>query len=208
MDLFKQHNQLENLLPDDGHALYFGPILSGLQADRYFQSLLQSIAWQHDEAIIYGKHIITKRQVAWYGDQPFGYTYSRITKHALAWTPALLELKHIVEQVTHEKFNSCLLNLYHDGQQAMSWHSDAEIDLRKNGTIASLSLGAERKFVFKHKVSKEKIELWLAHGSLLVMKGLTQTHWLHCLAPSKRITTARINLTFRQMNNKNSLSHQ
>jgi alkylated DNA repair dioxygenase AlkB len=201
MDLFEQENLYKNLLPYDGTVLYFGQILTSQQANTYFDELFCSIAWKHDEAVIYGKRIITKRKVAWYGDHPFSYTYSKTTKHALAWSPVLLELKKMVEQLTEEVFNSCLLNLYHDGNEGMAWHSDGEADLRKNGAIASLSFGAERKFAFKHKLTKEKSELLLAHGSLLVMKDTTQTHWLHRLPPSKRITTTRINLTFRQIEN-------
>lgn len=199
MDLFEYENLNKNLLPYDGTVLYLGQIISAQQADDYFTELLHSIAWKNDEAMIYGKHIMTKRKVAWYGDHPFSYTYSNTTKQALAWTPALLKLKILIEQEVGERFNSCLLNLYHDGDEGMAWHSDGEIDLKKNGTIASLSFGAERKFAFKHKRTQEKVELYLAHGSLLLMKDITQTHWLHRLPPSKRITTARINLTFRQI---------
>lgn len=199
MDLFEYENLNKNLLPYDGTVLYLGQIISAQQADDYFTELLHSVAWKNDEAMIYGKHIMTKRKVAWYGDHPFSYTYSNTTKQALAWTPALLKLKILIEQEAGERFNSCLLNLYHDGDEGMAWHSDGEIDLKKNGTIASLSFGAERKFAFKHKRTQEKVELYLAHGSLLLMKDITQTHWLHRLPPSKRITTARINLTFRQI---------
>ena len=199
MDLFEQDNINRNLLPYDGTVLYFGSTIALQQANAYFDKLLHSVAWQHDEAIIYGKRIVTKRKVAWYGDDSFSYTYSKTTKHALAWNPVLLELKEIVEQHTGESFNSCLLNLYHDGDEGMAWHSDGESDLKRNGAIASLSLGAERRFAFKHKVTNEKVELFLAHGSLLVMKDTTQTYWLHRLPPSKKIITARINLTFRQI---------
>jgi alkylated DNA repair dioxygenase AlkB len=103
------------------------------------------------------------------------------------------------EAVSGEKYNSCLLNLYHTGEEGMAWHSDGEKELQKDGAIASLSFGAERKFSFKHKVTKEKIELWLQDGSLLVMKGTTQSHWLHRLPPTKKVLTPRINLTFRQI---------
>ena len=89
------------------------------------------------------------------------------------------------------------MNLYHDGSEGMAWHSDGEKDLKKNGAIASLSLGAERKFSFKHKKSKENISLFLPNGSLLIMKGSTQTYWLHRLPPTKKIHSPRINLTFR-----------
>ncbi len=135
--------------------------------------------------------------MAWYGDQGLEYTYSNSTKKALAWTPELLELKKIVEDRTDEQFNSCLLNLYHDGSEGMAYHSDGEKDLKKNGVIASLSFGAERKFSFKHKSTHEKIELVLKNGSLLVMKDETQTFWKHRLPPTTRVSAPRINLTFR-----------
>lgn len=199
MDLFEHENLNRNLLPYDGTVLYFGQIIQHQQSDLYFQELLSSVAWKNDEAVIYGKRIFTKRKVAWYGDHPYAYTYSKITRHALPWTPLLLELKETVQHITGETFNSCLLNLYHDGSEGMAWHSDGEVDLKKNGAIASLSLGAERKFAFKHRTSLDKLEFFLAHGSLLLMKDTTQKHWLHCLPPSKRVTTARINLTFRQI---------
>lgn len=186
-----------NLLPKDGTVNYYGKILVGEQADRYLQLLLNTIEWRNDEAVIFGKKIITKRKVAWYGDKAFEYTYSNTTKYALPWTQELLELKKAVEQESGETFNSCLLNLYHTGEEGMAWHSDGETDLKKDGAIASLSLGAERKFSFRHKTTAEKVELILEHGSLLVMKDTTQTHWLHRLPPSRKITSSRINLTFR-----------
>jgi alkylated DNA repair dioxygenase AlkB len=199
MDLFDDLDAAHNLLPRDGVVNYYGKLLPAKQADDYFACLMQSIAWENDQALIYGKLILTKRKVAWYGDKKFEYTYSNTTKHALPWTAELLELKALVEQRTGEKFNSCLLNLYHDGEEGMAWHSDAEKDLKKNGAIGSLSFGAERKFAFKHKVSQEIVSLVLQHGSLLVMKDTTQSHWLHRLPPSKRISAARINLTFRSI---------
>ena len=204
MELLSKEDNLQNLLPYEGMVFYFGKIFPLQKSDQYFNDLLHEIAWKHDEAIIYGKRIKTLRKVAWYGDFPFSYTYSKITKHALAWHPLLLELKEIIERTTNEVFNSCLLNLYHDGNEGMAWHSDSEIDLKKNGSIASLSFGAERKFAFKHKAKKEKVELYLEHGSLLVMKDTTQTYWLHRLAPTKGIRSARISLTFRQIKTCNT----
>jgi alkylated DNA repair dioxygenase AlkB len=186
-----------NHLPYDGEVNYYGRVFDRLQADHYYALLLSTIEWRNDEAIIMGKHIITKRKVAWYGDRPFEYTYSKTTKRALMWTPGLLELKAISEQRTGETYNSCLLNLYHTGEEGMAWHSDGEKDLKKNGAIASLSFGAERKFAFKHKRTDEIVSLLLEHGSLLVMKGTTQTHWLHRLPPTKKIHSPRVNLTFR-----------
>jgi alkylated DNA repair dioxygenase AlkB len=186
-----------NLLPGDGIVHYYGKLMSAIEAATMAEALLNGIEWRNDEAVIYGKRIITKRKVAWYGEEPFSYTYSNTTKTALPWTPELLFLKNLAEKHSGETYNSCLLNLYHDGSEGMAWHSDGEKDLRKNGAIASLSFGAERKFCFKHKKSGEKIDVFLEAGSLLVMKGETQTHWLHRLPPTTKVHQPRINLTFR-----------
>ena len=200
MELFEDTiDQTKNWLPKDGTVNYYGKLFTISEANIYLENLLQTIEWRNDEAFIFGKKIITKRKVAWYGEMPFEYTYSNITKRALPWTKELLALKIEVEKVTGESFNSCLLNLYHNGGEGMAWHSDGETDLKKNGAIGSLSFGAERKFSFKHKQTKEKIDLTLQHGSLLVMKDSTQTHWLHRLPPSQKITTPRVNLTFRSI---------
>jgi alkylated DNA repair dioxygenase AlkB len=158
---------------------------------------MQNILWKNDEVVIFGKHIVTKRKAAWYGDSDYLYTYSNTTKQALAWTKELYELKQIVEELAGTTFNSCLLNLYHNGDEGMGWHSDDEESLGKNNTIASLSLGAERRFLFKHKQTKHTVSLVLEHGSLLIMKDATQRNWLHSLPKSKTISQPRINLTFR-----------
>ena len=142
----------ENLLPQDGIVNYYGTVFSEEESDFYLEQLLHHIEWKNDEAIIYGKHIITKRKAAWYGDRNYSYTYSNTTKQALPWTADLLALKKRVEELTETVFNSCLLNLYHDGNEGMAWHSDDEKSLGKNSSIASLSFGAERKFSLKHKV--------------------------------------------------------
>jgi len=198
MDLFSPIiDRGKNWLPYGGTVNYYGKLFNKREADYYFEKLLTTIDWRNDEAILFGKKIVTKRKVAWYGEKPFEYTYSNTTKRALSWTKELVELKAIIEKETGEQFNSCLLNLYHSGDEGMAWHSDGEADLKKDGAIGSLSFGAERKFAFKHKQTKEKVALLLEHGSLLIMKGTTQTHWLHRLPPSKKLTTARINLTFR-----------
>ena len=196
MDLFDQKS-VKNILPYDGITNYHGVILNTEKSNFYYSRLLGSIQWRNDEAIIFGKLITTKRKVAWYGEEEFSYTYSKITKTANLWTPELLELKHIVEKESGETYNSCLLNLYHSGDEGMAYHSDGEKMLKKNGAIASLSLGAERKFSFKHKNTKERIDIILERGSLLVMKDVTQSFWLHRLPPTKKVQTPRINLTFR-----------
>ncbi len=201
MELFKDLiDPKRNLLPHDGTVNYYGKVIP--EPDHYLHQLLHHIEWRPDEAVIFGKHITTKRKVAWYGDRPFDYTYSNTTKQALPWTEELLALKQIIENATHETFNSCLLNLYHSGEEGMAWHSDGEKDLKRNGAIGSISLGAERKFSFKHKVTKQRVDVNLEHGSLLVMTGTTQTHWLHRLPPTKKVSTPRVNLTFRTIVNQ------
>ncbi len=198
MDLFSsEHHSKDNLLPKDGEVHYHGPIFSSSLANEYYDKLLTEIAWAPDQALIFGKLITTKREVAWYADKAYSYTYSKITKTALLWTPLLLQIKAAVEKASGETYNACLLNLYHNGSQGMAWHSDGEKDLKKNGAIASVSFGAQRKFAFKHKEDKAVVAVPLEHGSLLVMKGSTQSHWLHRLPPTKKIHSPRINLTFR-----------
>lgn len=198
MDLFGEPEPTPiNVIDYDGRVEYHGLLIPLQQADSYFETLLSNIAWKSDEANIFGKQIFTKRKVAWYGDKPYSYTYSNSTKLALPWIDELVELKNIVQQKTGSQFNSCLLNLYHSGEEGMAWHSDGEKDLQKNGAIGSLSFGAQRKFSFKHKRSQKTVSLLLQHGSLLVMKGETQSHWLHRLPPSKKVISPRINLTFR-----------
>ena len=198
MDLFGYHsNKNLNLLPNDGIVNYYGKILTDTESDQYLQHLLNNIQWKNDEVIIYGKRIVTKRKIAWYGDDYYDYTYSKTTKKALKWTDELVELKSIVEEESGEIYNSCLLNLYHDGDEGMSWHSDDEKELAESSAIASVSFGAERRFVFKHKQSQEKVELILEHGTLLMMKENTQKYWLHSLPKSKKVLIPRVNLTFR-----------
>lgn len=198
LSLFDEYSTAtNNLLPIDGEVYYHGQIMASVEANKYFDELMNGIVWENDQAMIFGKKIITKRKVAWYGDTTFSYTYSGITKQALIWTPALLALKTLAEKNSNETYNSCLLNLYHTGEEGMAWHSDGEKDLKKNGAIASLSFGAERKFAFKHKKTGSVVNTFLEHGSMLVMKGTTQTHWLHRLPPTKKVLNPRINLTFR-----------
>lgn len=197
LDLFDTPLQHTNLLPYDGEVYYYGVVLAAAEADHYFRALFEQLAWQHDQAVIMGKTLHTKRKVAWYADQPFRYTYSRITKTALPWPPLLHALKQLVETHSGEHYNACLANLYHSGAEGMAWHSDAERDLKKNGAIASLSLGAQRTFSFKHKQTAQTQSLILEHGSLLIMKGTTQSHWLHRLPPTRIQHPPRINLTFR-----------
>lgn len=186
-----------NLLPYDGCVDYYGCVFTDKEACSFFKKLERDVSWRHDEIIMFGKRITTKRRVAWYADKNFSYTYSKVTKEAMKFIPVIKTLKECAEDISGEKYNSCLLNFYRNGSEGMSWHSDDEKELKENGTIASISFGAERRFCFKNKSTKEKRELILENGSLMVMKGNTQRHWLHSLPAMKKVKQPRINLTFR-----------
>lgn len=202
MDLFS--NVLEEpiqLLPHDGETYYYGAVMDDLSASDCLTQLLDTTVWQQEKLLMFGKQVTPKRKVAWYGDDSYVYTYSNTKKRAIPWTPQIKLLKDYLEQVTGEKFNSCLLNLYHNGSESMGWHSDDEPDIQKNSAIASLSFGAERIFKFKHKNTKTVVSLRLCHGGLLLMKGATQIHWQHQLPVAKNILEPRVNLTFRHVHN-------
>jgi len=188
-----------NIIAQDGIALYHEKVLTDEQIKPLYDKLLNNINWENERVVMFGKEIITKRKVAFYSDPLIAYTYSSKTKIGLPWKDPLFILKNIVESLTKQTYNACLLNLYHNGEEAMGWHSDNEKEIIANSSIASLSIGASRKFSFKHKVTKETISIQLENGSLLEMKGTIQSHWLHALPKSKKITESRINLTFRQM---------
>ena len=188
-----------NIIHQDGIALYHEKVISGEQIKPLYDELLNNINWENERVVMFGKEIITKRKVAFYSDPSIAYTYSSRTKVGLPWNETLITLKNMVASITKEKYNACLLNLYHNGEEAMGWHCDNEKEIVTNSSIASLSIGATRKFSFKHKVTKETISIQLENGSLLEMKGTIQSHWLHALPKSKKITESRINLTFRQM---------
>jgi alkylated DNA repair dioxygenase AlkB len=198
MDLFPT-GPGPNLLPHEGFVHYHPSFIPTSKADRYLRELTDQIPWRHDEVTMFGKTIITARKVAWFGDPGLDYTYSGKTKSPLPWSELLLELKTMTEERTGHLFNSCLLNLYHDGSEGMSWHRDNESSIVRHSPIACLSLGAQRRFHFKHVATKERITMELEHGSLLLMAGETQTYWMHALPKSTRISEPRISLTFRQM---------
>jgi alkylated DNA repair dioxygenase AlkB len=186
----------KNILPYDGTVKYYGNIMPEEEANRYFNLLIQETPWDNDRPVIFGKVITTKRQLAWYGEPGFIYTYSGTSKTPIPWTEILLGLRRKVEDITGVTFNSCLLNLYHDGTESLGYHSDDEREL-DIGIIASVSLGAVRRFLFKHKTTNEVVEMQLESGSVVLMKGDTQKNWKHSLPVSKKVKGPRINLTFR-----------
>lgn len=188
-----------NLLPLNGEVYYLQQILNSNKAFFYFNFLYDNLNWKPDEATIYGKQIYTKRKIAWFADTESTFSYSGAMRKSANWTPELLIIKEIVEAKSNFKFNSCLLNLYHSGLEGMSWHSDKTKEFGKNTTIATLSLGAERRFDFIHTKTKEKISIALENNSLLIMTGDTQVNWLHQIPTTTKITKPRISLTFRQL---------
>lgn len=187
----------QNRLPYDGDVEDFGLIFSAEQAQQFFNYLLIHLAWQNDQAHLYGKHYTTARKVVWFGDQRYHYVYSGVERQATAWDRMVLMLKQHVEHSLDLKFNSCLANLYETGHQAIGWHSDNDRSLGLHGTIASLSFGATRTFVFRHVQSREKVAFLLHSGQLIVMRGATQQYWQHRILPDSKIIAPRINLTFR-----------
>lgn len=197
MSLFIQ-NTNQNLLPKGGEVFYFGKIFDEHQSQNYLHKLLENINWEQDNAVIFGKQIVVNRKVAWYGNGGQNYTYSGTTKVATKWTKELLEIKKVIQNYTKVEFNSCLLNLYENGNQGMGLHSDSEKELGKNTTIASVSFGTNREFRFRHKKDKNlKTSVVLESGSLLIMKGETQQNWLHQIPKSGKVLEPRVNLTFR-----------
>ncbi len=181
----------------DAEVVLHRCIFSRAQQDRLFQSLFQEVPWQQHVIKVYGRSIAAPRLSAWYGDPGAVYSYSGLQLKPLAWTKTLLEVKSIVEDLAATDFNSALLNLYRNGQDSVGWHSDAEPELGRNPVIASVSLGAKRRFVFQHKKRRQQICLDLEAGSILLMSGPTQHFWRHQLPKSRRTMGQRINITFR-----------
>ncbi len=183
----------------DGSAQYLPELMSAEESVSLFNQLQKSLRWDADQVMMFGKLVTTRRKVAWIGDPECAYTYSGVKKSPQAWTPELLSIKTQLEELTQSEFNSCLLNFYHDGNDGMGWHSDGEKELDANSPIASLSLGAQRKFAFRHKVDKTTIPLYLESGSVLIMHSPTQQFWQHTLLKTKTVSNPRINLTFRKI---------
>ncbi|MCG3863379.1 MULTISPECIES: alpha-ketoglutarate-dependent dioxygenase AlkB [unclassified Photobacterium] len=196
MDLFA--DQGEWITINDGLLYWHPQFLNLQQSEQYFKQLKNELNWQQEHITLFGKSVLQPRLQTWLGDAV--YTYSGLTMHPQPWTSAVLDLKAQCEQQAQTSFNSVLGNLYRDGEDYMGWHQDNERELGHQPVIASLSFGATRQFVFKHKITKEKIAFQLTPGSLLIMAGETQQYWQHALPKTKRVNEARINLTFRYIN--------
>ena len=171
------------------------------QSQLYMKYLTNDIKWKREKIRMWGREIVTKKRIAWYADEGKSYTYSGSTFHPDQWNELLLEIKKQVEQYIKFQFNSVLLNEYPNGKVGMGWHSDDERELGIDPIIASLSFGANRDFIFKHKTDKsvDNIKIHLKSGSLLLMLGSTQHHWKHSLPKRLKVREPRINLTFRKI---------
>ena len=188
-----------NVLPYDGSAQLHEGFMAPEEADQIFDRLHCEIPWETHHLIIFGKRVVEPRLSAWIADSGIAYTYSNALRQPLPWTRTLSEVRERVSHLTNTPFNSVLANLYRDGNDAMGWHSDDEPCNGPEPVIASVSLGATRRFDFRHKVTKEKVSVLLPHGSLLVMAGRSQGQWQHRIARTARVSDPRINLTFRNV---------
>ncbi|HAS62999.1 MAG TPA: alpha-ketoglutarate-dependent dioxygenase AlkB [Vibrio sp.] len=180
---------------DNGRLLYREEFLSQQQADELYHSLYTKTHWRQESITLFGRSVLQPRLQAWFSEH--AYQYSGLLLKPTPIPPSIATLKKQCEHICRQEFNSVLLNLYRNGQDYMGWHQDNEKELGHNPIIASISLGAERKFTLKHKDSKQKLDYKLSHGSLFVMAGEVQHYWKHALPKTTLITEPRINLTFR-----------
>jgi alkylated DNA repair dioxygenase AlkB len=181
----------------NGKYLFIPQFLSKIESNRYLNIFSESIAWQQQEMQMYGRIVKFPRLTAWYGENDKPYSFSGITLQPNPWTQELLEIKEKIEPLSQVSFNSVLLNLYRDGNDSISWHTDAEKELGLNPVIASVNFGAERIFQLRHMQTNERIDISLTHGSLLIMMGELQHYWQHQVPKTKMVKLPRVNLTFR-----------
>lgn len=196
----------ENLPIEDGTLHYYADFLESAIANDYFFELQRSIEWRQPVVQLFGKSISSPRLSAWYADEGIDYSYSGYEEKFKPWLPTLLEIKEKIEALLGHPFNGVLANLYRNGADSVGWHSDDERELGPNPVIASVSLGAQRLFLMRHKKKnkRESIRFELAHGSLLVMAEETQHHWRHSLPKTRSAVGPRINLTYRYLVNRQS----
>ncbi|WP_194436409.1 alpha-ketoglutarate-dependent dioxygenase AlkB family protein [Vibrio fluminensis] len=182
---------------EKGKLIHIEQFLTIGTANTLLHNLTHNISWQQESITMFGRSILQPRLQAWFGDKSYQYSGLKLEPHPMP--PALEKLKQQCEHICQQPFNSVLLNLYRDGHDYMGWHQDNEKELGEHPTIASISLGASRKFSLKQKYGDKKIDFELTHGSLLVMAGELQHHWRHALPKSRKVSQPRINLTFRNI---------
>ena len=181
----------------NGEYIYIPDFYSRQKADFFLEAFKNGISWNQESMYMYGREVLFPRMTAWYGDNDKPYSFSGITLQPHPWTPELIEIKKDIEPLSGVSYNSVLLNLYRDGNDSISWHTDAEKELGTNPVIASVNFGAERVFQLRHISTHERIDIPLRHGSLLIMQGALQHFWQHQVPKSKKVSSARVNLTFR-----------
>lgn len=204
MDLFTSPHQFTKLISQDGSADYLSHFYSVSMANKLMESLLSEVELTQGQIYLFGKEVAEPRLKAWYGDSEAMYRYSGASHQARPWTPVLLKIKEDVEKVCKRSFNSVLVNYYRNGEDYMGPHRDDEKELGQKPIIASVSFGAERDFVFKHKDTKERVVVSLENGSLLLMQEGLQDSWYHGLPKRVRLQEGRLNLTFRNILDKNA----
>lgn len=182
---------------ENGEYIIIPSFFNKLESDNFLKLLREKVIWKQESMNIYGRNIHFPRLTAWYGDDDKLYSFSGIKLKPNPWIIEILEIKNRIEPKSNVIFNSVLLNLYRNGKDSISWHTDAEPELGKNPVIASVNFGAARKFQLRHIKTKEKLEIELTHGSLLIMQGELQHYWQHQVPKSNKIVGERINLTFR-----------
>jgi alkylated DNA repair dioxygenase AlkB len=180
----------------DADLKYYPNFIPPEQTNAIMRTLQESIDWRQEQITLYGKTFDVPRLQAWHGDETASYQYSNLTMRPIPWSPILVKLKQSCENVSNSHFNSVLANLYRYGQDGMGRHADNEPELGEQPVIASLSFGEVRNLDFYHNISKNKVRVPLADGSLLVMRGATQKCWQHAVAKSKKLMAPRINLSF------------
>lgn len=190
-------SKYEDLQMQDADVWLLQEWIKPVMADNLLSHFKAQLHWSQPEISLFGRRMKVPRLQAWYGDAGTGYSYSGIAMQPLSWEAKLLQLKQYCEQSCGVAFNSVLANLYRDGQDSMGMHSDNEAELGANPVIASVSLGISRNFDFKHIKTGEKRRIVLNHGSLLIMRGTTQKYWQHGLSKTKKVSSERINFTFR-----------
>ena len=188
---------LETITLTDGTCRYTPQLFDAAECDRILAVLLREAAWKQEHIRMFGRQLPMPRLTAWYGDAGKTYRYSGLLNEPLPWFSELARLRELVAGVAGTGFNSVLMNQYRDGADSMSWHTDDEPELGRNPTIASLSFGAERNFLLKHVGTSERAGFALGHGSLLIMEGPLQHHWVHRVPKTSRVVGVRVNLTFR-----------
>lgn len=185
------------LLPHGGSAILTLDAITPSVQRACFATLRGELPWRQNQLRMFGRMIPEPRLVAWLGDPGTSYSYSGIHLDPSPWTPEVTSLRQICTDLAGVEFNSVLINLYRDGNDSVDWHADDEPELGPEPVIASLSLGATRRFDLRHRASGETIRIDLPPGSVITMSGRCQAEWLHRVAKTKRPVGPRINLTFR-----------